>query len=109
MRFFVLSIKVLDNDIFSYIPIVMAQAKVNWDGRQWAAVEKTLRKTMEYCSEHDTWRINVGHVLFMQEKYSDAINFYEPFVQKNYEKVSYFSNCFTLASILRSWTYLLLY
>ena len=21
---------------------------------------------MEFCNEHDTWKLNVGHVLFMQ-------------------------------------------
>ena len=57
--------------------------------QNYSAIEKIFRKSVEFCSDHDVWRLNVGHVLFMQDnnKYKDAIGFYEPIVKKHYENV----------------------
>ena len=52
--------------ICSYIPVLMAQAKIYWDRDDYAQVEKIFRKSVEFCSEHDMWKLNVAHVLFMQ-------------------------------------------
>lgn len=75
---------------FRYIPILMAQASIYWDMRNYTAIEKIFRKSVEFCSDHDVWRLNVGHVLFMQDnnKYRDAIGFYEPIVKKHYDHVN---------------------
>ena len=50
----------------SYIPVLMAQAKIYWDSRNYQQVEKIFRKSVEFCSEHDVWKLNVAHVVFMQ-------------------------------------------
>ena len=50
----------------SYIPVLMAQARIYWDTEDYQQVEKIFRKSVEFCSEHDTWKLNVAHVLFMQ-------------------------------------------
>jgi hypothetical protein len=51
-------------------------------------VEKIFRKSVEFCNESEVWKLNVAHVLFMQEtKYKEAISFYEPIVKKQYENV----------------------
>ena len=50
----------------SYIPVLMAQAKIYWEIEKYQNVEKIFRKSVEFCSEHNTWRLNVAHVLFMQ-------------------------------------------
>lgn len=76
----------------SYIPVLMAQAKIYWDMENYGQVEKVcravlacgggewgwcsllvmlpilqiFRKSVEFCNEHDVWRLNVAHVLFMQ-------------------------------------------
>ncbi|KNE63467.1 hypothetical protein AMAG_08592 [Allomyces macrogynus ATCC 38327] len=69
-----------------YIPILMAQAKLYWETKEYHVVEKLFRKSVEFCAEHDTWKLNVAHVLFMQEtKYKEAIAFYEPIVRKHWE------------------------
>ena len=70
----------------------MAQAKIYWDMQNYTAIEKIFRKSFEFCSDHDTWRLNAGHVLFMQEnaKYKKAIDFYEPIVKKQYENVFFY-------------------
>ena len=47
-------------------------------------VEKLLRQAAEFCSEHETWRMNVAHTFFMQEnKYKEAIRQYEPLVKRH--------------------------
>ena len=50
-------------------------------------VEKLFRKSVEFCSESDIWKLNVAHVLFMQEgKFKEATGFYEPIVRKNFDR-----------------------
>ncbi len=51
---------------YSYIPVLMAQAKIYWEKEDYAQVETIFRKSVEFCSEHDVWKLNVAHVLFMQ-------------------------------------------
>ncbi|KAF7283914.1 tetratricopeptide repeat domain 30 [Rhynchophorus ferrugineus] len=71
-----------------YIPVLMAQAKIYWDIENYPQVEKIFRKSAEFCNEHDIWRLNVAHVLFMQEnKFKEATGFYEPLVKKSYSEI----------------------
>lgn len=59
------------------------QAKIYWDMQNYNQVEKIFRQSAEFCSEHDTWKLNVAHVFFMQDqKFRDAIRYYEPIVRK---------------------------
>ncbi|KAI9339947.1 hypothetical protein BDR26DRAFT_861866 [Obelidium mucronatum] len=77
-----------DDAVERYIPVLMAQAKIYWDMENYASVEKVFRKSVEFCNEHDVWKLNVAHVLFMQEsKYKEAVSFYEPIVKKHYENI----------------------
>lgn len=66
----------------------MAQAKIYWDLENYAQAETIFYKSVEFCNENDTWRLHVAHVLFMQEKFKEAIAFYEPIVKKNYNNVN---------------------
>ncbi|KAF0033207.1 hypothetical protein F2P81_015497 [Scophthalmus maximus] len=70
-----------------YIVVLMAQAKIYWNRENFQMVEKIFRKSVEVCNEDDTWRLNVAHVLFMQNKYKEAIGFYEPIVKKHYDNI----------------------
>uniref|UniRef100_A0A674CW46 Tetratricopeptide repeat protein 30 n=1 Tax=Salmo trutta TaxID=8032 RepID=A0A674CW46_SALTR len=71
-----------------FTPFLMAQAKIYWNRENYQMVEKIFRKSVEFCNEHDTWKLNVAHVLFMQEnKYKEAIGFYEPIVKKHYDNI----------------------
>ncbi|CAB3989396.1 tetratricopeptide repeat 30A-like, partial [Paramuricea clavata] len=75
-----------DEALERYIPILMTQAKIYWDLENYPQVEKIFRKSVEFCNEHEVWKLNVAHVLFMQEnKYKEAIGFYEPIVKKHYD------------------------
>ncbi|XP_055877810.1 tetratricopeptide repeat protein 30A-like [Biomphalaria glabrata] len=77
-----------DEALERYIPVLMQQAKIYWDMENYLQVEKIFRKSVEFCNEHDAWKLNVAHVLFMQEnKYKESAGFYEPIVKKNYENL----------------------
>lgn len=77
-----------DEALERYIPVLMAQAKIYWDLDNYAQVEKIFRKSVEFCNEHEVWKLNVAHVLFMQEnKYKEAVGFYEPIVKKHYDNI----------------------
>lgn len=66
----------------------MGQAKIYWDLNDYSQVEKIFRKSVEFCSEHDLWKLNVAHTLFMQEtKFKEASGFYEPIVKKHFDRV----------------------
>ncbi|XP_058520211.1 intraflagellar transport protein 70A-like [Ochotona princeps] len=77
-----------DDTLEKYIPVLMAQAKIYWNLENYSMVEKIFRKSVEFCNDHDVWKLNVAHVLFMQEnKYKEAIGFYEPIVKKHYDNI----------------------
>ena len=60
------------------------QAKIYWDLGNYSMVEKIFRQSAEFCSEHDTWKLNVAHTFFMQDnKFRDAARYYEPIVKKH--------------------------
>jgi len=44
----------------------MAQAKIYWDLKNYPKIEKIFKNSVEHCNEHDAWKLNVAHVLFMQ-------------------------------------------
>eukprot|EP00607_Mallomonas_marina_P006679 CAMPEP_0182438006 /NCGR_PEP_ID=MMETSP1167-20130531/85362_1 /TAXON_ID=2988 /ORGANISM="Mallomonas Sp, Strain CCMP3275" /LENGTH=649 /DNA_ID=CAMNT_0024631147 /DNA_START=218 /DNA_END=2168 /DNA_ORIENTATION=- len=81
-------LKKYDEELERYIPVLMGQARIYWDRENYAMVEKLFFQSAEFCSEHEVWKLNVGHVFFMQEtKFKDAIRYYDPIVKKYQESV----------------------
>jgi len=86
-----------EKQLENYIPVLMAQAKIYWDLENYAQVEKIFRNSVQFCNEHDVWKLNVAHVLFMQaviappteqeNKYREAIGFYETIVKKMIDNI----------------------
>lgn len=93
-----------DDALERYIPVLMGQARIYWDMGNYSQVEVLFRQAGEFCSEHDTWKLNVGHMFFMQAKYREvrtqglraqggdplltprpaqAIHYYEPLVNRH--------------------------
>eukprot|EP00922_Rhytidocystis_sp_ex-Travisia-forbesii_P018947 GHVS01028135.1.p1 GENE.GHVS01028135.1~~GHVS01028135.1.p1 ORF type:complete len:293 (-),score=30.12 GHVS01028135.1:227-1105(-) len=72
-----------ENALGKYIPVLMGQAKIHWDTTNYAMVERIFRQSAEFCSDNESWKLNVGHVFFMQEKYKECIRYYQPFVSKH--------------------------
>ncbi|XP_014205769.2 tetratricopeptide repeat protein 30A [Copidosoma floridanum] len=82
------AIKDYDEALERYVPVLMAQAKIFWDLGNYAQVEKIFKKSVEFCNEHEVWKLNVAHTVFMQEnKFRDAVGFYEPIVKKKYDNL----------------------
>ncbi|CAD6231712.1 GSCOCG00001549001-RA-CDS [Cotesia congregata] len=77
-----------DETLERYIPVLMAQAKIYWELENYVQVEKIFRMSADFCNDHDVWRLNVAHTLFMQEnKFKEATGFYEPIVKKKYDNI----------------------
>ena len=39
--------------LFSYLPVIMAQAKIQWDRGDYAAVENLFGRSSEFCKENE--------------------------------------------------------
>jgi len=66
----------------------MQQATILWDRADYHELEKLFSHSVDYCSDNETWKLNVAHVLYMQgDKYDQAAQFYEPIVSRNYDTV----------------------
>jgi len=76
-----------DEALAKYIPVLMGQAKVYWDMEHYSMVEKIFRQSAEFCSEDESWKLNVAHIFFMQEKFKECIRYYEPFVRRHYDNL----------------------
>ena len=72
-----------DEALAKYIPVLMGQAKIYWELENYSMVEKIFRQSAEFCSEDESWKLNVAHIFFMQEKFKECIRYYEPLVRKH--------------------------
>eukprot|EP00752_Nemacystus_decipiens_P017948 g16088.t1 len=81
------SLEMYDAALERYIPVLMAMARIYWDRENYPMVEKLFRQAAEFCSDHDTWKLNAAHVFFMEEKFKEAIRYYEPIVKKQAETI----------------------
>ena len=83
-----MSLKEYDDALERYIPVLMAQARIYWERENYPMVERLFRQSAEFCSEHETWKLNVAHVFFMQEsKFKEAIRYYDPIVKKHNDNI----------------------
>jgi len=80
------ALKEYDEALEKYIPVLMAQARIYWEMENYDMVEMLFIQSAEFCSEHETWRLNMAHVLFMHgSKYREAIRYYEPIIKAHEE------------------------
>ena len=82
-----------DETLDAYVPALMAQAKIYWDNENYQQVEKILRQGADCCADNEAYKTNIAHTCFMQalsndEKYVDAIAYYEPIVREKLEDES---------------------
>ena len=61
----------------------MGQGKILWNEKDFVGVERVLKNAQDYCSINNVWKLNMAHVMFVQEKYSEAVTFYESVYDKN--------------------------
>lgn len=48
------------------LAVLMAMGSILWDQGAYSALEQLFKQSAEFCSEHDTWKLNVAHTFFMQ-------------------------------------------
>jgi hypothetical protein len=48
----------------------MSMGSILWEQGAYSALEQLFRQSAEFCSEHDTWKLNVAHTFFMQVRCS---------------------------------------
>uniref|UniRef100_A0A1B0FLK3 Tetratricopeptide repeat protein 30 n=1 Tax=Glossina morsitans morsitans TaxID=37546 RepID=A0A1B0FLK3_GLOMM len=78
------ALKDYENALELYLPVVMARAWISWRDDDFVGAEREFRSSAEFCSENPIWRLNAGHVLFMQgDKYKEASAFYEPIIRQH--------------------------
>ncbi|KAI8124632.1 Tetratricopeptide repeat protein 30 like protein [Lucilia cuprina] len=78
------ALKDYENALELYLPVVMARAWISWRDDDFVGAEREFRSSAEFCSENSIWRLNAGHVLFMQgDKYKEAAAFYEPVIRQH--------------------------
>ncbi|KAJ4460769.1 putative Tetratricopeptide repeat protein 30A [Paratrimastix pyriformis] len=82
-----LVLKDFDAALEGYIPIFMAQAKIYWDLKNFNQALKLFKQSADFCSDNETWKLNLAHVYFMLEQYREAIRYYDPFVDKKLDNL----------------------
>ena len=81
------ALKQYDQCLEKYVPVLMAQARIFWDEDSFQQVERVLKEAQDYCSINDIWKLNLAHCLFVQEKYSDSLTYYQTVYQKNLDSL----------------------
>lgn len=81
------ALKAYDDAVEKYIPVLTSQAKIYWDMENYPQVEKVFKSSIDFASEHEIWKLNVAHTFFMQDRFHDAIKYYEPIVKKYQDNV----------------------
>ena len=61
----------------------MAQAKIYWNMGNYAAIEKLFQRSADWCNEREVWKLNVAHIMFMREKYLEAVSLYRPIIDQH--------------------------
>merc|ERR1712129_419874 len=68
-----------------YIQVLMYQANIYWKEDKYAQIQILFEKSREYCDNHDVWKLNYAHTLFMQQtsnSFNECILLYERIVKK---------------------------
>ena len=72
----------IDNNLETFVPVLMSQASIHWERGDYAKVKKVLRQSQDIYSDEEEWKLNITHALFVQQgsKFKECIENYEPFV-----------------------------
>ena len=68
-----------------YIQVLMYQANIHWKKDQYSKIQMLFEKSREFCDNHDVWKLNYAHTLFMQQTpsaFTESIRIYENIVKK---------------------------
>jgi len=68
-----------------YIQVLMYQANLHWQKDEYSAIQLLFEKSREFCENHDVWKLNYAHTLFMLQTpsaFAESIRIYECIVHK---------------------------
>ena len=54
------------NRLSIWCAVLMGQARIYWDMEHYSKVHAILQQSADFCSEHEAWKLNSAHTLFMQ-------------------------------------------
>lgn len=68
----------------TFVPILMSQAKILWDKKEYSEAEQLLLEHSDSCASDNNWNLNLGHTLFAQgnDKLETSIQYYEHVVNQ---------------------------
>jgi tetratricopeptide repeat protein 30 len=72
-----------DDLLKCFMPALCLQAKIYWDKREYSRAEQVLEDHADFCSGQDAWHINMGHVMFFQQKFDASIEHYELLIERH--------------------------
>lgn len=76
--------KDFDAKLDNYMPVLCLQARHYWERREFSTVEHLLRENVDYCSDHDAWLMNMGHVMSAQgDKFESSVMYYERLLERH--------------------------
>lgn len=72
----------IEHKISMLLSIVMARAQIYWKQKDYVAAEQVLQNAPDPCTDSDSWKLNMAHVLFVQQglKTKECIPYYQWFV-----------------------------
>ena len=73
----------IDDPLKCYMPALCLHAKMYWDRKEYSRAEQILQDHVDSCSCQDAWLINMGHVMFSQQKFDASIEHYELLMERN--------------------------
>jgi tetratricopeptide repeat protein 30 len=77
--------KEFDTNVKQFVPLLMLQAKVLWDQREFAKTESFLMHYSEILRGNDIFCENLAHALFVQQgdKLEESISYYERLIHSH--------------------------
>ncbi|KAL9188302.1 hypothetical protein ACHAXT_006680 [Thalassiosira profunda] len=77
--------KEFEGTLDRFIPAVLLQARLYWDQKNYSAAAGLLEKSADFCSGTNAWQMNMGHVLFAQQKFDQSIRHYKQLLASHSE------------------------
>jgi tetratricopeptide repeat protein 30 len=75
--------KDVDALLDQFMPMLCFQAKLYWNKRDYSRAEGLLQSYADCCGNHDAWLLNMGHILFAQDKFQECISVYETLMKRH--------------------------
>jgi tetratricopeptide repeat protein 30 len=77
------------NIVVRLVCVISNKARISWEAKDFAKTEQVFAEHESYCKDNETFNMNIGHALFMQEgKYHEASKYYADIVYKHKDNLN---------------------